>query len=78
MYGLTVSYVGGASARAQNDLAIYKDRETQVKELQQSFSGVNLDEEFAQLVKYQQAFQASSRLIKTGSQLTDEILQLLG
>jgi len=78
LYSLTVSYVGGASARAQNDLAVYSDRESQIKELQQSFAGVNLDEEFAQLIKFQQAFQASSRLIKTGSDLTNEIMNLLG
>lgn len=77
LYGLTVSYVGGASARAQDDYTIYKDRETQIKELQQSFSGVNLDEEFAQLVKFQQAFQASSRLIRTAQDLTETIIGLI-
>lgn len=77
LYGLTVSYVGGASARAQDDYSIYKDRETQIKELQQSFAGVNLDEEFAQLIKFQQAFQASSRLIRTAQDLTETVIGLI-
>ena len=68
----------GAAARAQDDFNIYKERETQVKELQQSISGVNLDEEFAKLILFQKAFEASSKLIKLGDDLTSEIIQLLG
>lgn len=78
MYTLSVSNVGGKSARARDDLSIFSTRENQVKELQQSISGVNLDEEFAQLIKFQRAFQGAARLIKIGDDLSNELIQLLG
>lgn len=43
---------------------------------QQSYSGVNLDEEAANMLKFQQAYQASSKLIEIGSKLFDTILAL--
>lgn len=41
---------------------------------QQSVSGVNLDEEAANLIRYQQAYQAAARAIQIASSLFDEIL----
>lgn len=41
---------------------------------QQEFSGVNLDEEAADLIRYQQAYQAASRVIQMASRLFDEVL----
>jgi flagellar hook-associated protein 1 len=40
-------------------------------------SGVNLDEEFANVIKYQKAFQASARMIKTAKDLIDTIVSLI-
>lgn len=77
MYALTVSNVGGKSARAQDDLKIFQARENQIKELQQSYSGVNLDEEFALLIKFQRAFQGAAKLIKIGDELSQELVNLL-
>ena len=39
-------------------------------------SGVNLDEEAANLLRYQQAYQASAKLIDIAGRLFDEILAL--
>ncbi|MDO8959933.1 MAG: flagellar basal body rod C-terminal domain-containing protein, partial [Rhodocyclaceae bacterium] len=39
-------------------------------------SGVNLDEEAANLLRYQQAYQASAKLIEIAGRLFDEILAL--
>jgi flagellar hook-associated protein 1 FlgK len=44
----------------------------------QSLSGVNLDEEAANLLRYQQAYQAASKMISLASKLFDNILQLGG
>jgi flagellar hook-associated protein 1 FlgK len=41
------------------------------------FSSVNLDEEFANVIKYQKAFQASARMIKTASEIIDVIVSLI-
>jgi flagellar hook-associated protein 1 FlgK len=43
---------------------------------QQSESGVNLDEEAANLMKYQQAYQAAGKLMKTASDMFDVLLSL--
>jgi flagellar hook-associated protein 1 FlgK len=39
-------------------------------------SGVNLDEEGANLIRYQQAYQASAKMIDIASKLFDSILAL--
>lgn len=43
---------------------------------QQSLSGVNLDEEAANLIRYQQAYQAASKVIATASRLFESILAI--
>ncbi|MEY8197821.1 MAG: flagellar hook-associated protein FlgK [Colwellia sp.] len=47
---------------------------TQAYNRNQSTSGVNLDEEAANLLKYQQAYQAASQIISTANTLFDTIL----
>ena len=39
-------------------------------------AGVNLDEEAANLIRYQQAYQASSKVMTIASKLFDEVLAL--
>jgi len=43
---------------------------------QQEMSGVNLDEEAANLIRYQQAYQASAKVIEISSKVFDSILAL--
>lgn len=45
---------------------------------QQGLSGVNLDEEAANLIKYQQAYQASAKMLAIGTELFDTLLSLGG
>ena len=45
---------------------------------QQSVSGVNLDEEAANLIRYQQAYQASAKAMEIGASLFNTILQIAG
>jgi flagellar hook-associated protein 1 FlgK len=42
----------------------------------QSESGVNLDEEATNLLRYQQAYQAAGKMMQIGSQLFDLLLKL--
>ena len=51
---------------------------TLVKSQRDSVSGVSLDEEMADLIKYQRAFQASSRIISILDQLLDTVVNRLG
>lgn len=48
----------------------------QLSALQQSDSGVNLDEEAANLIRYQQYYQASAKIISTGMTVLDTVLNL--
>ena len=42
----------------------------------QSVSGVNLDEEAANLMRYQQAYQAAGKLIQISKDMFDSLLRL--
>lgn len=48
----------------------------QAQDVRNALSGVNLDEEAANLIRYQQAFQASAKMIDIGSRLFDTILSI--
>ena len=88
MSGKTASYQS-AYAQLVSD-AGNKSREIQVKSQAQtallkqstdardSLSGVNLDEEAANLMKYQQAYQASAKMLDVGNKLFDSLLSILG
>lgn len=75
-YSQIVSDVGNranmieVSATAQGHLL------TQAQDAQQSLSGVNLDEEAANLLRYQQAYQAAGKMIEISSKLFDTLLAL--
>ena len=57
----------------QSDEALQKSLANQ----KSSMTGVNLDEEAANLVKYQQLYNASSKLMQTGKQMFDTLLGML-
>jgi flagellar hook-associated protein 1 FlgK len=44
---------------------------------QQSRSGVNIDEELTNLIKYQNAFQASARVVEAGRQMSQTLLSIV-
>ena len=48
----------------------------QAQTVNDSLSGVNLDEEAANLLRYQQAYQAAAKMIDIGSKLLDTILAI--
>jgi flagellar hook-associated protein 1 FlgK len=57
----------------QSDEALQKSLSAQ----KSSITGVNLDEEAANLVKYQQLYNASSKLMQAGKQMFDTLLGML-
>ena len=48
----------------------------QAQATRDSLSGVNLDEEAANMIRFQQAYQASAKLLEIGKTLFDTILQI--
>lgn len=72
-YGQLVSSVGTTTRQAEVTRDSQKSLLDQVTAQRESISGVNLDEEAANLVKFQQAFQASAQIIA----VTDTLFQTL-
>ena len=75
-YGQMVTDVGADTRGAQIQLDAHQNIMTAADNAQQSLSGVNLDEEAANLVRYQQAYQAAARYISIASSLFDDLLQI--
>lgn len=77
VYNLSVTYIGGRAATAKNELIVAEDRKALAEELFASASGVSLDEEFANLIAYQKAYEGAARFIRIGDELLDEIINIL-
>jgi flagellar hook-associated protein 1 len=73
-YSLIVSSIGNRA----NDIKVQSTAQTalvqQTTAAQQSLSGVNLDEEAANLIRFQQAYQANGKVIQIASTLFNTIL----
>lgn len=76
VYASLVSEVGATTSQmkvtSQAQAALLKQNES----ARSSVSGVNLDEEAANLIRYQQAYQASAKSLEVASKLFDTILAL--
>ncbi len=75
-YGGMVSDVGNRANIVKVNLDARQGLTDQLKAVQQSESGVNLDEEAANLIRYQQFYMANARVIDTASSVFDTILGL--
>ena len=76
-YSSLVSNVGIMKQDANNVTAHGESFLLQLNNLRESNSGVSLDEELTNLIKYQKSFEGSSRLISTATQMMDTILGLV-
>ena len=74
-YGQNVEKVGSQAAVAQVNAQAGKSVLDSNKELRSSISGVNLDEEAAKLIQFQQAYQASAQIIRAAQTIFDALLQ---
>ena len=69
-----VTGIGIQTSQAQTGTAAQQAVLSDATSAQQSVSGVNLDEEAAKLVQYQQAYQAAAQVIKVAANLFNSIL----
>ncbi|WP_166835829.1 flagellar hook-associated protein FlgK [Rheinheimera pleomorphica] len=74
-YGTMVSFVGDKTAQARNSQAAAEALYAQTQQLKESLSGVSLDEEAANLVRFQQSYAAASKIISTSQTIFDTLLQ---
>jgi flagellar hook-associated protein 1 FlgK len=72
-YAEIVSTVGSMSQAASDSLEYDHNLLFELQNRRESASGVSLDEEAANIIRYQRAFEASARIIK----LTDELMELV-
>ncbi|MBW6477628.1 MAG: flagellar hook-associated protein FlgK, partial [Chromatiales bacterium] len=67
--------VGTQTHQAEINKAATSTLRNQAEMAMQSVSGVNLDEEAANLIKFQQAYQANAQIISIANQLFQTLLQ---
>jgi flagellar hook-associated protein 1 FlgK len=75
-YGQLISQVGTQTRELDVTSKAQTSMLAQVVKAQQSNSGVNLDEEAANLLKYQQAYQAAAKAMSIAQNMFDTLLQL--
>jgi flagellar hook-associated protein 1 FlgK len=75
-YAQMVNFVGNKTREVQIAGAAADTTVEQAQAARDSVSGVNLDEEASNLLRYQQAYQASGKVIQVASELFDTLLSL--
>jgi flagellar hook-associated protein 1 len=73
-YSQLVNAIGNKTAELEALSASAKTIQTSAYNSVQEESGVNLDEEAANLLRYQQAYQASAKVMQIASELFDALL----
>ena len=76
-FAALVSEVGQSGAAASSQLGTQTQILATAQAVRDSFSGVDINEEAIQLLQFQQAFQATTRVIQVLDSLTTEILALV-
>lgn len=75
-YSNLVFKVGNATATAQAEVTGTNATLVQLKDQRSAISGVSIDEESTNLIRYQQAYEAAARIISTIDQLNSVILNM--
>lgn len=76
-YGKLVVNVGAQASQAKSDSSATTAVLTQAKSARDGVSGVSLDEEAANLIKYQQYYTASSQIIKAAQSIFSTLINSL-
>lgn len=77
-YSQTVSRTASLAAEADLNIKTYDSLTKLAISAQQNVSGVNLDEEAVNLIRFQQAYQAAARAMQVASGLFDDLLGIMG
>ena len=73
-YAQLIASVGGTSSQIQAGLAAQEVVFDNAQEAVLAKSGVNLDEEAANLIRFQQAYQAAAQVVNVTKTLFDSLL----
>jgi flagellar hook-associated protein 1 FlgK len=77
-YARTVSSLGAKASEVKNGASSSQALYEQIQAQRDSHAGVNLDEEAANLVRYQQAYLAASKVMQMAQKLFDSVLAIAG
>ncbi|MGK3140963.1 flagellar hook-associated protein FlgK [Pantoea sp. C2G6] len=75
-YASIASTVGNKTSSLETTSTTQKSVVSQLTERQQSVSGVNLDEEYANLTKYQQYYMANAQVLQTASTVFNALINI--
>ena len=75
-YDQLVAQVGSTTSAMTQSSTAQTTMVNQLLQTQQSVSGVNLDEEAANLMRYQRAYQAAGKAIQVANTMFDTLLNL--
>ena len=75
-YGQLASQVGSDLKTSQTNATTRQDLLTQARSMRSDISSVSLDEEAAELIQYQNAYQATAKLVTTLDSLTQTTIQM--
>ena len=78
LYRALVGDIGGAAAIADRQAAAHRLSLDQFTTQQQSISGVSLDEEMTNMIKFQQAFNAAARMITVMDEMLGVMIEKTG
>ncbi len=73
-YSTVVGRIGSLASSAMNDRDAQEALMTQAEDRRSQLAGVNLDEEAADLIKYQQAYEAAARVITVAQTLFQSLI----
>ncbi|PYX39171.1 MAG: flagellar hook-associated protein FlgK, partial [Acidobacteria bacterium] len=71
VFGIGSDVANGSAERDASDLIL-----RQLQDQRSSLSGVSMDEEAANLIRYERSYQAAARVITAISEITDTAIQL--
>ncbi|HVW17688.1 MAG TPA: flagellar hook-associated protein FlgK [Solirubrobacteraceae bacterium] len=78
LYAAFASHVGSYVQNAQRDETLSQSLTDSIDANRQSVSGVSLDEEMTNLIKFQRAYQASARMLTTLDSVLDQLINRTG
>ena len=76
-YASLISQIGIRSQSANYSAQVSTNIATNAEKDRTGIAGVNLDEEAAKLIQYQQAYQASAKMIQIAQSIFDTLIQTL-
>jgi flagellar hook-associated protein 1 len=75
-YGNWSGDIGLRKSQASNDATLRAGTTAQLASLNQSASGVSIEEEMVNMQQFQRAFEASTKVMQTADQLLNDLMQI--